>query len=642
MATDQSPSSSGFLSFLDTPSAALERQAAAERAARAEKEAFDTAVDFLEQIFLRASQTRYGPRLEKWIDPEVNDFENRTARASVITEVFQNQDKVYREGQRAKVQYYEEQIQHFVPVVAKAAKDWTFTLLKTQADKLSQLLKTIQPQIDKLAKAASAVRATVDAKSFVLPSMSAEAAREATGASRAGGTVATRLRRMFYMYDIRQGPVVEAGKKALPAQVDAYKKLFTLMTHSRGVEIVDAFSRSAQTGWKFTSELIQEALQAIADLRFELMDDDDLIWKFPPAIAAGVATLGVKNRAGITQFALAWGKSRKSKIEQALEIAGNALFVLDLVGGPIGAAASEVLGFVLAVIGTAVSFLDDVQQDQAAAATAFAERSERLSKGSNKLGTILQGVAAVAAGLAVPGAVSKITGRRTTEFVRVRGPMERTVVTDPKGVTGKAIRRDIVEGTDRYVSRKGAEIAPAQKFKNEYEYTVRKVEAKSTADKSRSPAHKATDETTQPSSLDRATGRKFGGRKSVPPALLGRRERAIRFINLKFLIDMTTVSGSRFTSLGFTRNSKAFWREMCYEYPHIFSPENLRRILKEGRAPRVDEWWLIYHRSQEAYLGDILIHHHVEQGPWAAGIPQRVHRDFYQELHPITNPEILE
>src|SRR5262249_55063562 len=103
----------------------------------------------------------------------------------------------------------------------------------------------------------------------------------------------------------------------------------------------------------------------------------------------------------------------------ALEIAGNALFVLDLVGGPLGTAVSDILNFVLATIGTAVSFLRDVEQDQAAAATAFAERSERLSKGSNKIGTELQGLAAVAAGLAVPGAVTKIVGRRTTEVIKL-------------------------------------------------------------------------------------------------------------------------------------------------------------------------------------------------------------------------------
>jgi hypothetical protein len=128
-------------------------------------------------------------------------------------------------------------------------------------------------------------------------------------------------------------------------------------------------------------------------------------------------------------------------------------------------------------------------------------------------------------------------------------------------------------------------------------------------------------------------------------ASLGRRERAIRFIRLDFVIDMREAArrfSGGLTSLGYLRNSKAFWREMCDEFPHLFSPENLRRILQDGRAPHVDDWWLAYHPTQKPYKGDILVHHHIEQGPWAAGIPQKVHREFYPELHPITNPDVLE
>jgi HNH/Endo VII superfamily nuclease toxin with a HHH motif len=88
---------------------------------------------------------------------------------------------------------------------------------------------------------------------------------------------------------------------------------------------------------------------------------------------------------------------------------------------------------------------------------------------------------------------------------------------------------------------------------------------------------------------------------------LGRRE---------YIVDTSTFAGaSRFTSAGFPRNSRTFWREMCYEYPFLFSENNQRRILSEGLAPRADDWWLSYHPSQAPY---------------------------YPELHPITNPEVLE
>ena len=150
--------------------------------------------------------------------------------------------------------------------------------------------------------------------------------------------------------------------------------------------------------------------------------------------------------------------------------------MLDLVGGPLGAAVSDVLNFVLAAIGTAVSFLRDVEQDQAATATAFAERSERLSQGSNKIGTILQGFAAIAAGLAVPGAVSKIVGRRSTQVARLPAPTERVVpmrdLPDPSGVTTSAGKRESVDVVDRAVAGKGTEISQKSRAPRQYETTA--------------------------------------------------------------------------------------------------------------------------------------------------------------------------
>jgi hypothetical protein len=127
-------------------------------------------------------------------------------------------------------------------------------------------------------------------------------------------------------------------------------------------------------------------------------------------------------------------------------------------------------------------------------------------------------------------------------------------------------------------------------------------------------------------------------------AALGLRDKAIGFIKLQYSIDMTLLNlKGGVTSLGYPRNSRAFWRAMLDEYPFLFSKENKARILaKKPSAPHVDKTWLKYHPSQADYLDDILVHHHIEQGPWAAGIPQSVHREFYPELHPITNPSVLE
>ena len=81
---------------------------------------------------------------------------------------------------------------------------------------------------------------------------------------------------------------------------------------------------------------------------------------------------------------------------------------------------------------------------------------------------------------------------------------------------------------------------------------------------------------------------------------------------------------------------------MLKQYPMLFSEENKNRITKERRAPIIDATWLKWHSNHAVYKKDKLIHHHVEQGPWAVGIPQQVHRDFYPEVHPWTNPDVLE
>jgi hypothetical protein len=113
-----------------------------------------------------------------------------------------------------------------------------------------------------------------------------------------------------------------------------------------------------------------------------------------------------------------------------------------------------------------------------------------------------------------------------------------------------------------------------------------------------------------------------------------KREKAIKFINLEFAVDMSDFSGTVNTAAGFPRDAKKFWTKMLKDYPKLFSQKNRGRIQKERRAPIIDDVWLQWHRNQVPYKGDTLIHHHVEQGPWAVGLPQKVHRDFYPKCTP--------
>jgi hypothetical protein len=475
------PASRSAVDDLPPPSA---RQVAAERAARQARADLDGAVDFLERVFIRASKTRYGASLTRWIDPAVTQPEYATARRAIISDVLQAGPENVP-GVAEKEKYYAQQVARFVSALETAAREWARELIGAQAQRLFRLLVTVKPRVPEMHVAARAVRATVDAtrtrtirgrsyteSAFELPSMSGDEAREATGESPTGGTVRTRVRRMSYMHVLKSGPIAAQGAVPGAAQIDACKYLVTLMAHPRGVDIVDAFATSAEAGWALTSELLSDTQVAIAELQGDLVSDASLIWRFPPALSAGVARLGYRNRAGITQFALAWGASRKGKLDEALEIAGNCLFVLDLVGGPLGSAVSDVLNFVLAAIGTAVSFLRDIEQDQAATATAFAERSERLSRGSNKIGTVLQGLAAVATALAVPGAVSKITQRRTQQVVNLAETSGRAAVArevaDPRAIAPRGVGRDAVDAAERGVGDKAIQSSASRHTPDTY------------------------------------------------------------------------------------------------------------------------------------------------------------------------------
>jgi hypothetical protein len=98
-------------------------------------------------------------------------------------------------------------------------------------------------------------------------------------------------------------------------------------------------------------------------------------------------------------------------------------------------------------------------------------------------------------------------------------------------------------------------------------------------------------------------------------------------------IDMTNapVKSAR-NALGFLRNGPWFWRQLRDQKPEMFSPENLRRI-KNREAPIVDETWLKYNQQHASYLDDKLIHHHIDQGRMASGLPETIHQKLFELLH---------
>ena len=83
---------------------------------------------------------------------------------------------------------------------------------------------------------------------------------------------------------------------------------------------------------------------------------------------------------------------------------------------------------------------------------------------------------------------------------------------------------------------------------------------------------------------------------------------------------------------GFPRDRIAFWKELLARRPEQFSDEN-RALIARNWAPEVDEQWLDFHDDQQAYIGDRLVHHHWDRGPWAVPLPEQCHKHFSDVLH---------
>jgi RHS repeat-associated protein len=99
-------------------------------------------------------------------------------------------------------------------------------------------------------------------------------------------------------------------------------------------------------------------------------------------------------------------------------------------------------------------------------------------------------------------------------------------------------------------------------------------------------------------------------------------------------IDMTCAPElSPTNAAGYPRNGPWFWRKMLEAHPGQFSESNAAAI-RQGRSPTVDAQWIKFNPTHAPYEGNTLIHHHVNQGKMAVGIPKQVHLDFFSKLHP--------
>jgi hypothetical protein len=90
-------------------------------------------------------------------------------------------------------------------------------------------------------------------------------------------------------------------------------------------------------------------------------------------------------------------------------------------------------------------------------------------------------------------------------------------------------------------------------------------------------------------------------------------------------IDTTQFATGVATANGGVRNYKAFWGAWGTRYGDTLSDAN-KALIAQGKAPIVDDVWLKYFPEHGDYLGETLVHHHLDQGSMAIPLPDPIHR----------------
>lgn len=84
---------------------------------------------------------------------------------------------------------------------------------------------------------------------------------------------------------------------------------------------------------------------------------------------------------------------------------------------------------------------------------------------------------------------------------------------------------------------------------------------------------------------------------------------------------------------GHPRNGAWFWRQLLKAHPEYFDKENEKRI-KISQSPSVNQTWIDSFPTHQGFVDDKLVHHHIDQGPLATPLPERVHQTWHKVLHP--------
>jgi len=83
-----------------------------------------------------------------------------------------------------------------------------------------------------------------------------------------------------------------------------------------------------------------------------------------------------------------------------------------------------------------------------------------------------------------------------------------------------------------------------------------------------------------------------------------------------------------YNAQSYPRDAGEFWKGWAEQNPDSLSPSNQYLINNYDRlkvSPRVDQTWIEAFPEHEDYMGDVLIHHHVDFGQYTIPVPGQTH-----------------
>jgi RHS repeat-associated protein len=90
-------------------------------------------------------------------------------------------------------------------------------------------------------------------------------------------------------------------------------------------------------------------------------------------------------------------------------------------------------------------------------------------------------------------------------------------------------------------------------------------------------------------------------------------------------IDTSRFPSGEPTKNGGLRDNIRFWKEWIELNPQTISNSNRYKIEQLGLSPKVDKQWIQHYPDHGGYKNQTIIHHHVDQGPYAIPVPQGTH-----------------